>query len=316
MKSLHLVDEALRPLLDQFPTQMLSHDNLAQMRAAERDFLPPVAPNSVELTVTEIDGPDGHKVPLHIYMPDASVPRPLGCIYHIHGGGYIGGSPDRYEFFLRPLAEELGCAIVSVSYRLAPENPHPTPIEDCYAGLGWLLSQATDLGIDPARIGLMGESAGGGLAAALAQLVRDRGLATLAFQLLTYPMIDDRTCTADPHPFAGEFIWTPHNNRFGWSALLGQEPGGQGVAPYAAASRAEDLSGLPPTYISSGALDLFIDENLEYARRLMRAGVPTELHVYLGAFHAFDILPFAPVSQQAIADRKAALQRFLSGSTG
>lgn len=316
MKSLHLVDAALRPLLEQFPTHVLSHDNLAELRSTERAFLPPVAPNTVELTVKEIDGPDGNRLPLHIFTPSASAPRPLGCIYHVHGGGYIGGSPNQYEFFLRPLAEELGCAIVSVDYRLAPENPHPAPVEDCYAGLAWTLSQAAELGIDPARIGLMGESAGGGLAAALALLVRDRGLAALAFQVLTYPMIDDRTCIGDPHPYAGEYIWTPHNNRFGWAALLGHEPGSEGVSAYAAASRAEDLSGLPPTYISSGALDLFIDENLEYARRLMRAGVPTELHVYPGAFHAFDILPFASVSQQAIADRKAALQRFLYGAAG
>lgn len=314
MKSLHLVDPALRPLLEMFPTNVLSHENLAELRAAERSFLPPIPPNSVELKITEIEGPDGNKLPLHIFLPPASASRPMGCIYHIHGGGYVGGSPSQYEFFLRPLAEELGCAIVSVDYRLAPENPHPAPVEDCYAGLSWTLSNAGELGIDPSRIGIMGESAGGGLAAALALLVRDRGLAPLAFQLLTYPMIDDRTCTSDPHPYAGEFIWTPHNNHFGWSALLGQEPGVEGVSAYAAASRADDLSGLPPTYISSGALDLFIDENLEYARRLMRAGVPTELHVYPGAFHAFDILPFAAVSQQAIADRKAALQRFLAGS--
>jgi len=198
MKSLHLVDPALRPLLEMFPTNVLSHENLAELRAAERSFLPPIPPNSVELKITEIEGPDGNKLPLHIFLPPASASRPMGCIYHIHGGGYVGGSPSQYEFFLRPLAEELGCAIVSVDYRLAPENPHPAPVEDCYAGLSWTLSNAGELGIDPSRIGIMGESAGGGLAAALALLVRDRGLASLAFQLLTYPMIDDRTCTSDP----------------------------------------------------------------------------------------------------------------------
>jgi acetyl esterase/lipase len=314
MTSLHLVDPELRPLLEQFPTHVLSDDNLAELRAAERAVQIPVAPNSVALMVREVTGPDGNALPLHIYLPAASLARPFGCIYHVHGGGYIGGSPAQNEFLLRPLAEELGCAIVSVDYRLAPENSHPAPIEDCYAGLAWTFSNAEQLGIDPARIGLMGESAGGGLAAALALLVRDRALARLAFQVLTYPMIDDRTCTADPHPFAGEYIWTPHNNRFGWAALLGQEPGGEGTSPYAAASRAEDLSLLPPTFLSSGALDLFVEENIEYARRLIRAGVATELHVYPGAFHGFDILPLAAVSRQAIADRKAALRRFLSGT--
>jgi triacylglycerol lipase len=316
MNSLHLVDPELRPLLELFPTHVLSDDNLAELRAAEQAVSIPVAPNSVELAVREIAGPDGQALALHIYLPEASAARLLGCIYHVHGGGYIGGSPALNEFFLRPLAEELECAIVSVDYRLAPENPHPALLEDCYAGLAWTLSHADELGIDPARIGLMGESAGGGLAAALALLVRDRGLAPLAFQVLTYPMIDDRTCTADPHPFAGEFIWTPHNNRFGWAALLGCEPGGEVVSPHAAAARAEDLSGLPPTFLCSGALDLFIDENVEYARRLIRAGVPTELHVYPGAFHGFDILPLSAVSRQAADDRKAALRRFLAGLAG
>lgn len=314
MNSLQLVDPELRPLLKQFPTHLLSDENLADLRSAERAIVIPVAPNSVELAVTEIAGPDGQALPLHVYRPAASAPRPLGCIYHVHGGGYIGGSPAQNEFFLRPLAEEMACAIVSVDYRLAPENPHPAPIEDCFAGLAWTFANAKDLGIDSARIGLMGESAGGGLAAALALLARDRGLAKLAFQVLTYPMLDDRTCAADPHPYAGEYIWTPHNNRFGWSALLGGKQGGKGVSPYAAAARAEALAGLPPTFLSTGALDLFIDENLEYARRLVRAGVPTELHVYPGAFHGFDILPLAAVSRQAIADRKAALRRFLAST--
>lgn len=312
MKSRHLVDEALLPLLAQFPTHVLSHDNLAELRATRRAFLPAVAPNSINLAIIEIDGPDGDKVPLHVYTPAASLRRPLGCIFHIHGGGYVLGAPDRNEFFLRPLAEELGCVVISVGYRLAPEHPHPAPVEDCYAGLSWTVAHSPELGICPRRIGLMGESAGGGLAAALALMVRDRQQAKLAFQILTYPMIDDRTCIAEPHPFAGDYIWTLGNNRFAWTALLGQEPGSEGVSPYAAAARADDLSGLPPTYIATGALDLFVDENLEYARRLIRAGVPTELHVYPGAFHGFDIVPSAPIAEQAIAERKAALRRFLS----
>ena len=212
----------------------------------------------------------------------------------------------------RPLAEELGCVIVSVDYRLAPETPHPGPVEDCYAGLAWTFAHAGELGIDPARVGVAGESAGGGLAASLALLARDRGEHRLAFQHLTYPMLDDRTCITDVHPHTGAFIWTPHNNRFGWSALLGHDPGGQAVSPYAAAARAEDLSGLPPTFIATGALDLFLDEDIDYARRLIRAGVPTELHVYPGAFHGFDIHPTAAVAVAARADRVAALRRVLA----
>jgi triacylglycerol lipase len=159
----------------------------------------------------------------------------------------------------------------------------------------------------------MGESAGGGLAAALALLARDRGEYQLAFQHLIYPMLDDRTCVAaNPNPVAGEFIWTAHNNRFGWSALLGCEPGGANVSPYAAAARATDLSGLPPAFISCPTLDLFIDENIAYAARLLHAGVPVELHVYPGGFHGFDIFGgAAPISIHARADSRRALDRFL-----
>jgi len=158
---------------------------------------------------------------------------------------------------------------------------------------------------------VMGESSGGGPAAALALLVRDRGEFELAFQQLIYPMHDDRPCASEPHPTVGQFIWTPHNNRYGWSSLLGREPGGEGVSPYAAAARAEDLSGLPPAYIHVGALDLFLEEDLEYARRLMRAGVPTELHVYPGAFHGFELAADSAVARQARDDRLAALARFV-----
>jgi triacylglycerol lipase len=141
-------------------------------------------------------------------------------------------------------------------------------------------------------------------------MVRDRGEHRLAFQHLIYPMIDDRTCTRpDPHPFTGEFIWPPANNRFGWAALLGHEPGRDGVSPYAAAARADDVSRLPPTFISTAALDLFVEENIEYARRLMRAGVPVELHVYPGAFHAFNLWPMAHVAEAARRDSREALRR-------
>ena len=151
------------------------------------------------------------------------------------------------------------------------------------------------------------------MAAGLALLTRDRGQIPLAFQLLIYPMLDDRTVTvAEPHPYTGEFIWTAEANRFGWASLLGQEPGGPDVSPYAAAARAESLAGLSPTFIGVGALDLFLEEDLEYARRLMRAGVPTELHVYPGAFHGFDMAAGASVSQTAQRDRFDALRRAFS----
>jgi acetyl esterase/lipase len=309
--SRHLVDPQLAPLLDLFPTVELSAGTLAQMRERELP-LPPIEPNDVDLRVRNVPGPAGAPdVGLHIYTP-SGLGGPAGCIFHIHGGGYVGGSARELEFMHRPLAAELGCIIVSVDYRLAPETPFPGAIEDIYAALGWTFLNASELGIDPTRIGAMGESAGGGYAAALALLARDRGEHRLAFQHLIYPMLDDRTCVAEPHPFAGQYIWPAGNNHFGWSALLGHEPGAEGVSPYAAPARAEDLAGLPPAFISAGALDLFVDEDIDYARRLNRAGVPSELHVYPGAFHGFDLMPGAAIANSARRDSRAALRRFLS----
>ncbi len=310
MTSLPLVDPELRPLLEAWPTVTLTSESLAALRGRELP-LPPAPNSGVDLERHRIAGPAGAPdVSLHIYRP-RDTNGALGCIYHIHGGGYVGGAAKELEFIHRPVAAALNCVIVSVDYRLAPETVFPGAIEDCYAGLVWTVANADDLGIDVARIGVMGESAGGGLAAALALMSRDRGGPTLAFQHLTYPMIDDRTCVGEPHAHAGEFIWTPHNNRFGWTALLGQEPGGDGVSPYAAAARATNLAGLPPTFIMTGALDLFVDEDIDYARRLIAAGVPTELHVHPGAFHGFDLLPGPGVADRAQAMRIEALHRAL-----
>ena len=312
MDSIHLVDPGLRPLLDLFPTTTLTHDNLAEMRARQLP-LPDTGVEGVTLAQRSVPGPEGAPdIDLHIYRPE-NASGDLPCIFHIHGGGYVAGTAKDLAGLHRPLVAELGCVIVSVDYRLAPETIFPGAIEDCYAGLAWTIANAAELGVDTSRIGVMGESAGGGLAAALALLVRDRGEYKLAFQHLIYPMIDDRTCThADPHPHAGEFIWHAHNNHFGWSALLGQEPGGPDVSPYAAASRATDLASLPPTYISTGALDLFLEEDIEYARRLLRAGVPTEFHIYPGAFHGFDLMPGVAVSEASRRDSISALGRFMA----
>ena len=307
-RSRHLVDPELLPLLDAFPTVSITGENLAQLRA--RDLpMPQVENCGVDWDEHSFEGP-ASTIGVRIYRP-RSVDGPLGCIFHIHGGGYVGGSVAEVEFLHRPLAAELGCAIVSVDYRLAPETAFPGNIEDCYAALAWTFGHASELGIDKPRIGLMGESAGGGLCAALALMARDRGDHALAFQHLIYPMLDDRTCVSEPNPYSGEFIWHAENNLFGWTALLGEEPGGQGVSPYASPARASDLSGLPPTFIGTAALDLFVDENIEFARRLNRAGVPTELHVWPGAFHGFDLLPGPAVADAARRTSIEALRRFL-----
>jgi len=313
--SRHLVDPQLLGLLDSLPPLKLSDAILPLVREGSR--LPPrVVPEPTVPVFHEIrtvPGPAGSPdVALYIYRPEAAA-GPLPCILHVHGGGYVTGSPSTQVAAHRSLAASLSCCIVSVDYRLAPETRFPGAVEDCYAGLAWVTAHAAELRIDPARIGVMGESAGGGLAAALALVVRDRGALRLSFQHLIYPMIDDRTCvSSDPHPLAGEFLWTPHNNHYGWKALLGVEPGSAGVSPYAAAARAERLEGLPPAFISTGSLDLFLEEDMDYARRLLRAGVPVELHVYPGGFHAFDLDPDAAVARQARRDSRAALARALS----
>ena len=258
-------------------------------------------PVSAETVFTTLD--DGHELKLVIYQPATRAAEALPVVYHIHGGGMVMGTPEMMEVRNKLLVHKLGIAVVSVDYRLAPEYAHPVPVEDCYAGYQWTVANAEARGFDASRIVSMGESAGGGLAAGLSLLLRDRGDRSLLGQYLIYPMLDDRTAsTAEPAPPVGEFIWTRASNHFGWSALLGHEPGGDGVSPYAAPARAADLSGLPTTFMYTGALDLFMEEDLEYAKRLMCAGVPTELHVYPGAIHAFEMLLAGPLAEQASTD--------------
>jgi triacylglycerol lipase len=224
------------------------------------------------------------------------------------------GAPEMKDVENRLFASELRCAIYSVDHRLAPESPHSAPVEDIYSVFVWLHANADRLELDSARIGIKGESGGGGFAAAAALYARDRQGPKFAFQHLIYPMIDDRTAVRkDLHPFVGEFVWTQANNYFGWRSLLGVEPGSPDVSPYAAAARAADVSGLPPTYISVGGLDLFLEENMIYADRLSRAGVPVEFHMYPGAYHGFYRATNARVTKQAEHDTREALRRFLHG---
>jgi len=250
-------------------------------------------------------------VRIRVYRPNEQ-PNKLPALYWIHGGGYVMGDIEQDDRLMKQLVKRVGCVAVSVDYRLAPEHPFPAPVEDCYAGLKWLFSHAGELGVEPSRIAIGGASGGGGLCAGLALMARDRGEVQVAFQLLIYPMIDDRNVTAASYAITDPRMWNRESNRLGWKAYLGRDGGGADVSPYAAASRATDLSKLPPAYIPVGALDLFVDENIEYAQRLIQAGVPTELHVYPGAFHGFDLFaPSATVSKQFKADRDNALKRAL-----
>jgi triacylglycerol lipase len=257
-----------------------------------------------------VPGPDGAPdVPVTLYRPTDATGK-LPVLLYLHGGGYVMGTAESSGAASVRTADEVKCLVVSVDYRLAPETHAPGAAEDAHAVLAWLNKEADSLGIDTNRIAVGGDSAGGGLAAATALLARDLGQYKLCFQLLVYPMLDDRTAANGPgNPHVGAFIWQHDHNVFAWDAYLGKPSGSADVSPYAAAARATDLAGLPPAYIAVGALDLFLEEDMAYAARLAAAGVPTELHVYPGAYHAFDYNPEADVAIRAEADKRRALRR-------
>ncbi len=315
MSSRHLVDPQLIPLIELIPSFDLNPDSLAQNRAmmeAMSRANPVPTPEGVTVSERMIPGRGGAPdVRVVISAPTAKGEGRPG-ILHIHGGGYVMGSPDGSAATTGIYAAALGAVVVSVDYRLAPETPYPGALEDGYAALTWLHREADALGVDRDRIAVTGESAGGGLAAAVVLFARDHGEVPVAFQHLIFPMLDDRTAAEGPaSPHLGEFVWTHAANVFGWTSLLGAPPGGEGVSPYAAPARAENLAGLPPTFIITGALDLFLHEDVDYARRLILAGVPTELHVYPGAPHGFMLIQNADVSQAFARDSLAAFRKAL-----
>lgn len=313
MTTRHLVDPAVLPALEAFPSLQTTRESLPAIRATMNALVAAMAAPDLPVGIEEVRIPaaEGHAVRAILLRPEGRQ-GPLAAVLRIHGGAYILGTPEMSVPELTETAHQLGVAILSVDYRLAPEHPFPAGIEDCYTALGWLHENAATLGIDPARIAVQGESAGGGLAASLALLARDRGAYPLAFQLLDAPMIDDRTCVRPRNPVTGAFIFTPRDNHFGWSCVLDAEPGVGDVSPYAAAARATRLEGLPPALVATGALDLFLDENVDYAMRMIAAGVAVELHVYPGCPHGYVIAADAPVARRALADKRDALARALA----
>ena len=261
-----------------------------------------------------VPGPAGSpEVSLLICRP-AGVTTPVPVVYHTHGGGMIIGNSRMGVIPLLDWSQELQFAVVSVEYRLAPECRHPGPVEDCYAGLQWTAAHADELGIDQDRIVVAGASAGGGLAAALALLARDRGGPRLIGQMLMCPMIDDRNDTPSSRQMAGRGVWDHTANETGWTALLGDARGRPDVSPYAAPARAADLSGLPPAFIDVGSAETFRDEGVTYASRIWQAGGIAELHVWPGGFHGFATMaPAAAVSREAAAAQLSWLRRLLAG---
>jgi acetyl esterase/lipase len=283
-----MLDPAMRDAFGTFELPDMNADVLMTIRSSS---LPP-AQLSGRVERTDHLVPGEPPVPVRVHR-SAGAEGTLPAILTIHGGGYIIGSYDMDDALLDRWCQNLGVVGVSVQYRLAPETPYPGAVEDCYAALRWTHQHAHELGIDPACIGIQGISAGGGLAAALALLARDRGEVPVAFQLLDCPMLDDRQTTpsigAD-----GLYVWTGASNVFGWRSYLGDLYGSTEVPPYAAAARAMNLSDLPPACVVVGAIDGFRDEDIDYAQRLNQAGVPCELHVLAGMPHAYQLAASAP----------------------
>ena len=275
-------------------------DQVDQLLGMVSDGLP--ANEQVRRTRYAATAADGTELALTWFAPPGPASGAAGL--YIHGGGMILGSVALYDRTVARYVAASGVPLLAVEYRLAPEHPHPVPVEDCYTALRWLAERAGELGVDPGRIAVIGDSAGGGLAAGVALLAHDRGGPALAQQILVYPMLDDRTTTPDPE-LAELAIWTYDDNVTGWGALLGDAAGADaGVSEYAAPARRADLSGLPPAYLDVGQIDIFRDEDVRYAAALSGAGVPVELHVYPGAPHGFEAFaPASDVATRAMAER-------------
>lgn len=263
-------------------------------------------PDDVTVSIHEAQSRDGNAVAMRWYQRGVSAPG--SAVLYIHGGGMISGSAEYYDAIVAQYVSITGVPMLSVDYSLAPEHPHPRPLEDCITALSWLIDNASDKGINPARIAVMGDSAGGGLAAALAIAAREKGI-VLAAQILIYPMLDDRNTEVEPAiaPFT---TWTADNNWTGWHALIGDLIGGPNVPALAAPARLTDFRGLAPAYVEVGDLDIFRNESIAFALNLAKAGVPIELHVRPGAPHGFEYFAAnADVTARAMADRIRAISQ-------
>ena len=306
----HLLDPELLPFVQAMPPADLN--DIAGMRNAILEQFSSSGDQSftVRLAKGRGDAPDVEVYVFNAAQPGAKNP----AVLHIHGGGMVCGSATTASFTAPSIVQAIGAVVVSVEYRLSPETPFPGPQEDCYAALAWLFDNADELGVDRERVIVMGESGGGGLAAALTLMARDRDEFRLKGQVLIFPMLDHRTGGDDDrwkNPITGEFVWTREANQIGWKALQSDYGVDDERRGWFSPALAENLSALPPTYISTGALDLFLDENLDYARRLIRCGTRVDLNVYAGAPHGFPLAAGTDVAMRADVDLRGALQRLV-----
>jgi acetyl esterase/lipase len=305
-------DPELAPVVEMLPTSDFA--DVERSRAWINELIGAtnagVDTSGVTIADHEVPVPDGTVVPVRTYAPEAAAPaggRP--ALLDIHGGGFVVGSIEIEHGFAVQVAREIGALVAVVEYRLAPEHPFPAGLEDCYAALAWLHTEAGALGIDPARIAVGGQSAGGGLAAATALLARDRGGPPLCFQFLGIPELDHRLETTSMRTFVDTPMWHRANAELSWRYYLGPEPGE--VSPYASPAIATDLSGLPPAYVTTMEFDPLRDEGILYALRMMEAGVSVELHTFPGTFHGSAFVQTADVSRRAHAELLVALRRGL-----
>jgi triacylglycerol lipase len=317
--SRRLVDPELLQALDKLPDYIVSSGRLADIRAERAAAAPPLASLADAQIMREevwVPGTPGAPDVRLILTRQRAATQPQPLLLFIHGGGFVFGTAEGTGISDMRLARATGCAVASVDYRLAPETRAPGQVEDCYAALAWCHREAGSLSFDPERMAVGGISAGGGLAANLALMVRDRNEMTLRLQMLFCPILDDQTAARPVPAHLGEFVWTPQTNAFGWTALTGGEPGHTEILPYTVAARAADLQGVAPAFIDVGALDLLVLESLAFASRLIESAVPTELHVHPGAYHGYELLPGVLVAERAHRLRAEALSRAFEVPSG
>lgn len=303
----------LRQAYSQFPGFRLDEDLEWSRRLLVQSPL-----EESELVVTTnrtIPRGDGGEMLVKIYEPVKRNHDKLPAMLWIHGGGFVMGHPDMDDLLCERFVQTANCVVVSVDYRLAPEHPYPAAIEDCYAGLVWMTTEAPTLGIDSKRVAIAGASGGGGLTAALALMARDKGGPSIIFQMPLYPMLDNRNETTSSYEITDSHAtWSRTNNLTAWRMYLGEEQDTHELSPYAVPSRADNLAGLPPTYTCIGQLDLFRDETLDYVTRLAQAGVNVEMNLYPGSFHCFEVfVPDAEISLRASQNYLDAMARALNG---